>query len=114
MSDEKEPEKVKGTDTSAIPWIQPEDGICEVYANVVHVNWSAYDVRIRLGRLVTVESATGAKWAVNEEAGVSMAYGQAKYLRNLLHGIIKDYEAKNGEINMNPIWPAPTAPLEPT
>jgi hypothetical protein len=33
-------------------WIKSPDGICEVYANAVHVTWTQDDVRIRLGQLV--------------------------------------------------------------
>jgi hypothetical protein len=93
-----------------IPWIAPEEGICEIYSNITHINWAAYDIRIRFGHLIT----DGATWSVSEEAAVTMPYGQAKYLRNLLHGIIQDYEAKNGTINISPVWPTPTAPLEPS
>ena len=89
-------------------------GICEVYANVIHINWTAYDVRLRLGQLIADPrtSPQNAKWVVEEQAAITMAYGEAKYLRNLLHGIILDYEAKNGELKM-PVLPAPPAPVEP-
>jgi hypothetical protein len=101
-------------DSSLIEWIEPEDGVCEVYANVIHVNWTAYDVRLRLGQLIADPrtSPQHAKWVVQEHAAVTMAYGQAKYLRNLLHGIILDYEAKNGDLKL-PTLPTPTSLVEP-
>ena len=108
MSDES-----NSIEAPAIPWVAPDEGICEIYTNITHVNWAAFDIRIRFGHLVIDNEPSGSKWSVSEQAAVTMSYGQAKYLRNLLHGIIKDYEKKNGIININPQWPTPGAPVEP-
>ncbi|HZQ17083.1 MAG TPA: DUF3467 domain-containing protein [Terriglobales bacterium] len=97
-----------------IKWISRE-ALPDIYANLVHVNWTPFDLRVRFGQLITdpAVSPTKAGWVVNEQCAITMSYGQAKYLRNLLHGIIKDYEAKNGEIKITPEMPTPTTPEEP-
>jgi hypothetical protein len=97
MSDEK-------TDSEITPfmWIEPEEGICDVYSNFVHMNWTLFDVRVRFGQIVPhpEQQPESAVWAINEWAAVTMPWGQAKALRDMLMDAIKRYEDTNGEITI--------------
>jgi hypothetical protein len=117
MSQDEQKPKAEASNPADIPdfeWIAPEDGVYEAYSNIVHVNWSPFDVRIRFGQLIADPrtSPQKAKWVVDERAAITMAWNEAKYLRDLLHGIVKDYEAKNAKL-VTPILPTPAGPEEP-
>lgn len=46
--DPKNKAQVEGfIDLSRIPLEEPENGVFEAYSNVVNMNWTLYDVRIR-------------------------------------------------------------------
>jgi hypothetical protein len=99
---------------ASVPWIRSERGVCEIYANSIHVNWTTYDVRLRFGQLLAdpEKSPDVAGWVVDDRAAITLSWNEAKYLRNLLHGLIKDYEAKNGKLVI-PQMPAPEQAEEP-
>jgi|SRR6266446_3506323 len=90
------------TPITPFSWIEPEDGICDVYSNFVHLNWTLYDVRIRFGQIVAhpEQPPEKAVWAINEWAAVTIPWGQAKALRDMLNETIQKYEAINGEITV--------------
>jgi len=90
-------------DLSKIPLEQPEDGIFEAYSNVVNMNWTLYDVRIRFAELLQVPDEDRPNWenqhgVLLERVAVTIPWHQAKFLRDLLDGVIKNYEAINGEL----------------
>lgn len=88
--------------TLMIEWIIPEDGIHEAYSNFVHMNWALHDIRIRFGQIVPdpTKRPDLAQWVVHERAAITMAWGQAKFLRDILVQAIQKYEEKNGEITV--------------
>jgi hypothetical protein len=92
-------------------WISAPDGVFEGYANFIHVNWTLYDVRIRFAQIIADPSTTPelAPWVIEESAAISLPWGQAKYLHDLLARIIGLYEKVNGEIK-TPILPKVEAP----
>jgi hypothetical protein len=90
-------------DFSKIPLEEPEDGVFEAYANVVNMNWTLYDIRIRFSELIQVPDEDRPTWEnqhgiVLERAAVTIPWHQAKHLRNMLDGVIKNYEEINGEL----------------
>ena len=103
MSDEESKPKSQEATPEAAPtiqWIPSPDGICEIYSNILYVNWTLWDLRFRLGHIVADPSKQpgGANWTIMERAAVTMPWGQAKYLRDLLNDCIQRYEKANGEI----------------
>ena len=90
-------------DLNNVPLEEPEDGVFATYSNVVNMDWTLYDVRLRFGELIQVPNEEYPTWKnqhgiVLERATVTMPWHQAKALRNLLDGVIKNYEAVNGEL----------------
>lgn len=90
-------------DLGKIPLEEPEDGIVEAYSNVVNMNWTLYDVRIRFAELLQVPDEDRPNWEnqhgiILERVAVTMPWHQAKFLCNLLDGLIKNYEEINGEL----------------
>lgn len=82
---------------------EPADGVFEAYSNVVNMNWTLYDVRLRFAELIQVPDEDRPTWQnqhgiVLERAAVTMPWHQAKTLRDMLDGVIKNYESINGEL----------------
>jgi Protein of unknown function (DUF3467) len=91
----------KANDVAApVPWIPDPEGIGEIYSNLVHLNWTLYDVRIRFGQVIPNPAVQPDKagWAVLEYAAATIPWGQAKILRDMLAEAVHRYEALNGEI----------------
>ena len=95
-----------------LDWMKSPAGIFEVYANSMHVTWSLDDVRLRLGQTVNNPETPnpGPKFVgiVQERAGVTISWRQAKILRNQLDLIINSYESVNGTINVEVKLPSGT------
>jgi hypothetical protein len=90
-------------DFAHIPIEAPEDGVFDTYSNVVNLNWTLYDVRIRFGELLQVPNDESPTWdnqrgILLERVAVTMPWQQAKYLRDILDGVIRNYEEINGEL----------------
>jgi hypothetical protein len=70
----------------------------EIYANYVHLSWTLFDVRVRLGQIIpTANAPSEPKEFVAQEVGaVTMSWGQAKFLRDSLVDAIARYETANG------------------
>ena len=90
-------------DLNRVPLEEPEDGVFEAYANVVNLNWTLTDIRIRFAELIQVSDEDRPNWEnqhgiLLERAAVTVPWYQAKALRDLLAGVIKNYEAINGEL----------------
>jgi hypothetical protein len=108
MASEKLKTKVEAApeatlDLNKAPMEYPDDGIFETYANVVNMNWTLYDVRLRFAELIQVPDEDRPNWenqhgVVMERAAITLPWHQAKNLRNLLDGLIKNYEEVNGEL----------------
>jgi hypothetical protein len=99
-------------DLSKIPLQEPEDGVFEAYSNVVNLNWTLTDVRIRFAELIQVPDDDRPNWenqhgVLLEWAAITVPWHQAKMLRDMLDGVIKNYETINGELK------APKLPNRP-
>jgi hypothetical protein len=95
--------KAEALDLSKVPLEEPEDGVFHAYANFVHLNWTPFDVRIRFAELMEVPdderpNIENQHGILLERAAVTMPWHQAKRLRDMLNGVIKNYEAINGEL----------------
>jgi hypothetical protein len=105
---ETEDEKAKAqnlqsVDLTKIPLEQPEDGVFSVYSNIVNLDWTLYDVRLRFGELIQVPDDANPSWenqhgVVLETAAVRLPWHQAKLLRNMLDQVVRNYEEVNGEL----------------
>jgi len=107
MSDEKRDNAQAGPgsllDLSKLPLEEPSDGVFEAYSNVVNMNWTLYDVRLRFAELIQVPDEDRPTWEnqhgiVLERVAVTMPWHQAKILRDMLDGIVRNYETINGEL----------------
>jgi hypothetical protein len=103
-------------DLSKLPLEEPEGGIFEAYSNVVNMNWTLYDVRIRFAELLQVPDDDRPNWEnqhgiVLERAAITLPWHQAKALCNMLAGVVKNYEEINGELKAIKI-PAPAGPVK--
>lgn len=100
-----EPEQSPANETPAFEVREHKDGICEIYANYLDICWGTHDVRLRLGRLVPTDgwygSAKPLRIVVEQTAAVTMAWNEAKLLRDVLIDAIERYELANGELQ----WP---------
>ena len=90
-------------DPAKVPLEEPEDGVFEAYANVVNLNWTVTDVRIRFQELIQVPDEDRPNWEnqhgiLLERAAVTIPWLQAKSLRDMLDGVVKNYEEINGEL----------------
>ena len=52
-------------DLRKIPLEEPEDGVFQAYANVVNLNWTLFDIRIRFAELMQVRNGAGMVFACN-------------------------------------------------
>jgi len=116
MSEEKK-EKIQA-DTGVVPHLgkapleYPEDGIYYAYGNIVNMNWTLTDVQIRFAELVQVPNDDSPTWEnqhgiLLERVSVTIPWYQAKVLRDLLAGVIKNYEELNGELKQPLLAPPP-------
>lgn len=80
--------------------IEPPGGTVYVYANIVQLTWSLVDLKIRFGELTKVDP--NGHNTVTERAVATMAWAEAKMLRNFLQNVIADYEKLNGEVKITP------------
>ncbi|HEY5174354.1 MAG TPA: DUF3467 domain-containing protein [Terriglobales bacterium] len=78
----------------------PHDGrVEEVYANAIDVTWTPYDVRIRFGQFLPVQNPEEPRnWEIDERVAVTVAWAEAKFLRDTLTQVIERCETVNGEI----------------
>ena len=102
-------------DLSTVPIEEPEGGVFTEYANIVNLDWTLYDVRIRFGELMQVFNEADPSWinqhgVVLEKAAIRVPWHQAKNLCQLLATVIKNYEEINGELKEIKLPAAPPAP----
>ncbi len=107
MSDEKSKSAFEEQPTPPIPWFRNPDGMFEGYSNYLHINWTLYDLRIRFGNVIPSPDSQPAdsKWIISEDAAVSVPWGQAKVLRDMLIEAVQRYESVNGELKIPNLAP---------
>lgn len=92
-------------DKPGLHWIKSPDGVCEVYANMMHVTWTLDDVRIRLGQLIgspeTPDPGPTFRGAAEERAAITLSWRVAKILRDQLSGVVEKFEQANSPIDIN-------------
>jgi hypothetical protein len=109
MENEKTETKLKGE--AGVPLLdlqntrleEPEEGVYYAYGNIVNLNWTLTDVRIRFGELLSVPNDDDPTWKnqhslILERVSVTIPWIQAKSLRDLLNTVVTNYEAINGEL----------------
>ena len=107
-------EAPSNVELSKLPLLEPEDGVFNAYSNVVNMNWTLTDVRLRFGELLQVPDDDRPTWEnqhgiLLERVSVAIPWHQAKVLRDMLAGITRNYEEINGDLK--PIkLPAPVSP----
>jgi hypothetical protein len=87
-------------------WSKRKEGTPEIYSNYVNASWTLFDVRIVLGQLVPLNSGGGAEFVVEERAAITVAWPEAKILRDALTDLVARYEKVNGEIKPLKLPPA--------
>ena len=120
MATEEEKSKAEVSsvmDLDATPLEEPEEGVFSAYSNLINLDWTLFDLRIRFGELMQVPNDEDPTWKnqhgiVLERVAVRIPWQQAKYLRDMLDGIIRNYETINGELKQVklPAAPEPPAP----
>ncbi|MFY9905523.1 MAG: hypothetical protein WBD45_04050 [Terriglobales bacterium] len=96
-------------------WVPSRTGsIPEIYTNYTHASWTLFDVRVRLGHLVSGEpfTETGKEFVAEELGAVTFSWPQAKFMRDMLTRLVASYEETNGEIKPLKLPPDPTSPIE--
>jgi hypothetical protein len=93
----------KNQERPLIPWIKPSSGeVDEIYANLLTLQWTLDDVRMRFAQLVNDpnEPSPGKTFVPvgHERASVTLSWRNAKVLRDSLSELIANYESLNGEI----------------
>ena len=102
-------------DLSATPLEEPEDGAFATYANVINMDWTLYDLRIRFAELMQVPTGDSPTWKTQqsillEKALITIPWHQAKALRDMLDGVVRNYESANGELRQIALALAPAIP----
>src|SRR5260370_27391478 len=99
-----EPEQSPANET-ALELREHKDGVCEIYANFIDICWGLHDVRLRLARVVPTDGGYGSsqplRVAVEPNAALTMPWGEAKLLRDILIDAVERYELVNRELT----WP---------
>ena len=100
-----------------LPLEYPEEGVFETYANVVNMNWTLTDVRLRFAQLIQVPDDARPTWenqhgVLLERAALTVPWNQAKLLSELLNGLIRNYEELNGQLGPLQLPGRPGTPTE--
>jgi hypothetical protein len=91
------------TDLSKIPLVAPDEGVFSAYSNIINMDWTLYDVRIRFAELTQIPDEEDPVWGKQhqvmlERVVVRMPWHQAKMLRDMLDEVVRAHEAVNGEL----------------
>ena len=87
-------------------WVKPKETTPEIYANYLHVSWTLFDVRIQLGHLIPTGDELTSGFAVEQLGAVTVAWAEAKVLRDALTDLVAKYEKTNGEIKPLKLTPS--------
>ncbi|MGB6670311.1 MAG: DUF3467 domain-containing protein [Candidatus Acidiferrum sp.] len=90
--EQEKPEKVK------FQWIQPKETTPEIYCNLFHPSWTLFDVRLQLGQLIPIGPDPSSGFGVEQRGAVTLAWPEAKALRDALADLVARSERVNGEI----------------
>lgn len=88
--------------------VEQTGGIYQVYANHVVVSYTAHDLLVNFSQLRRMPEITPSAIPtsrIEQRAAVTMAWSEAKALRDVLTSVIKLFEETNGEINPTPKVP---------
>jgi hypothetical protein len=104
----------KTLDLNIVPIEEPAEGVFAAYANVVNLDWTLFDIRFRFGELMQIPNEDAPNWKnqhgiVLERVAVRIPWHQAKWLRDQLIGVIRNYEEINGELKRIKLPAAPDA-----
>lgn len=95
--------------TKTFKWIPARDGtVLEIYSNFMHASWTLFDVRVRLGELISLPPDDTN--VIEERGNVTFSWPQAKYMAGILSQLVKSFEDVNGEIKPLKLPPDPTVP----
>src|SRR6266851_980479 len=94
----EENEKPSKDKDRKIPLVKSEDGVCEVYSNFIDANWSLFDVRLRFGQIVPAPIGSDHPFDAEERAAITIAWPEAKILRDIMIDVVRRFEETNGEI----------------
>lgn len=97
-------------DQQKFTWVKSKEPKPDFYANYTHVSWTLFDVRLTLGQLVPTEPGESKDFVVQEQGAVTIAWPEAKILRDMLIGLVESYEKTNGEIKPLKLAPSPDVP----
>jgi hypothetical protein len=78
-------------------WVKPKE-VPEVYGNFFNASWTLFDVRFLIGQLVPTGVDQTSQFVVEQRAAVTIAWAEAKVLRDILNDLVAKYEHANGEI----------------
>jgi len=100
-------------DLSSVAFEEPQEGVFYAYANIVNLNWTLTDLRIRFGELLQVIDDQNPTWGaqrgiVLERVSVTIPWIQAKALRDMLDGVVRNFEVLNGELRTAKLPAAPS------
>ena len=100
-------------DMSVVPFIEPEEGALRTYSNVINLDWTLFDVRMRFAELIQVPREDNPIWTnqetvLLERAVITIPWQQAKALSGMLAAIVQNYEDLNGELKQVALPAMPT------
>src|ERR1700735_2810054 len=85
--------------SSKIEYVEPEDGLFVTYANNIVYGFTPTDVRLIFGEVVDFNKGAA---TVEQRAHVTIAWMQAKVLREVLAALVAQHEKVFGEIRVPP------------
>lgn len=97
--------------------LAPEEGLLTAYSNLVNLDWTLHDIRLRFAELSQIPNEDNPTWknqrhVLFERVAVRLPWHQAKALRDMLDGVIRNYEAVNGELKEIFLAAAPLSPQD--
>jgi hypothetical protein len=95
--EEKIPEQV-APEPAKFEWAKTKQDTPEIYGNYFHVSWTLFDVRFQLGQLIPKDTNIQSSFFAEHRGAVTIAWPEAKLLRDTLIDLVARYEKANGEI----------------
>lgn len=105
MSQGKEKEIAEST--PKFPFVRTEDGVFQVYSNIVDAAWTLYDVTLRFAQIAPTYPGSNNRFESEESARITVAWPQAKVLAVMLTDLVRRFEQVNGEIKPLQLAPSP-------
>jgi hypothetical protein len=85
--------------TSAVDYVQPEEGIFMTYANNMNYGFTAGDMRIVFGEIIDMQKG---KATVEQRVQVTLSWMSAKILSTMLGALVAQHEKTVGPVNIPP------------